>query len=77
MKAARNRSEAKADLATAAAYQTAVFNAGTKSKRGLKPLQHYLPKRVKPKAQSPAEMLGAMKLIASRVNRQFKGNGDG
>lgn len=72
MKAARARSEAKHDLQVAHAHMAAQFNAATKSKRGLKPLKHYLPKRVKARRQSPTEMLGAMKLIASRVNRQFE-----
>lgn len=76
MEAARARNEAQADLATATAYQTAAFNSASKSKRGLRPLAHYLPKRKKPKP-NPAQMLGAMKVIASRVNRIFEGKTDG
>lgn len=76
MKAARSRNEAQADMATVTAYQTAVFNGLTKTKRGLGPLKNYLPKRDKAKADG-AQMLGAMKLIASRVNRIFKETPDG
>lgn len=76
MRAARKRNESQADLATATAYQAAAFNSATKSKRGLKPLAHYLPKRSKPQS-SAGQMLHAMTLIASRVNRKFEGKPDG
>lgn len=70
MAGVRERNKAKGEVNVALAWQTAAFALQGQSKSGLKPLRHYLQKPAR--RMSEAEMLGNMKLIASRVNRKMK-----
>lgn len=75
MEAARTRVLAEHESRISLAYHTALFNAGTKTKGGLKPLEYYLKR--KPKKQSLEQMRSNLMLIASRVNRIYKDKPDG
>lgn len=77
MKAARNRNEAIAEAATAQAWQTAAFTGATQSKRGLKPLRHYIKRKAQPERQTPAQMLANMRVLAARANSIHKDKSDG
>jgi hypothetical protein len=67
MQGAVKRAERDAEGQIAHAYHTALFNAGTKTKAGLKPLAHYL--RKPGRKMSSKEMLANMKMLAARANR--------
>lgn len=69
MAGVRERNKAKGETRVALAWQTAAFTGLTQTKSGLKPLRHYLQRPAR--RMSDAEMLGNMKLIASRVNRKM------
>lgn len=69
MRAARARNKAKADLATATAYQAAAFNALTKVKSGLKPLRHYLGEALE---QKPEDMLAVLRDIGKDTDMRIR-----
>ena len=71
MAGAIKRAERDADLAISQAYHTALFNAGTKTKAGLKPLAHYL--RKQGGKMSVKQMLGNMRALAAKANRMHEG----
>lgn len=70
MDGALKRAEREAEMAISQAYHTALFNAGTKTKTGLKPLAHYL--RKQGTKMSNKQMLGNMRALAARVNRSVE-----
>lgn len=52
-------------MATYTAWHMAVFNASTKSKKGLQPLKTYLEPATPKKAQTTAEMLAVLQSLKS------------
>lgn len=61
MDGVRRRLKDEGDERTRGAWETAAFNAATKTKRGLKPLHHYLSHKAAPTPQTSAQMLAILK----------------
>lgn len=68
MRGVVKRMERESDLAISQAYHMAAFNAGTKSKGGLKPLAHYL-RRNKP--QTPTAMVEMLRTMGAKSNMKI------
>lgn len=71
MEGVRKRLSNEADGRIEQAWQTGAFAATAQSKRGLKPLNHYLKKP--PRKMGNSEMLANMRIMAARVNKKFEG----
>ena len=68
MRGVRKRLEGEADSRTALAYETGAF-AGLAQNGKLKAFKHY--QRKPERKMSNQEMLGNMRLLAQRANREF------
>lgn len=70
MEGVRKRLTSEGDARTAQAWETAAFNAQTKSKAGLKPLNQILRKQAK--RQSPKEMLAYIQQMGRGSNMKVR-----